>query len=86
CKALLDYQMHPPTMYFPLIVHEALMIEPTETESKESMDHFIQVLKDLKQLAYDDPQKILNAPYTTPVKRVDDVQAARNPILKYQFK
>ena len=86
CKALLDYQMHPPTMYFPLIVHEALMIEPTETESKESMDNFIQVLKDLKQLAYDDPQKILNAPYTTPVKRVDDVQAARNPILKFQYK
>lgn len=86
CKALLDYQMHPPTMYFPLIVHEALMIEPTETESKESMDYFIQVLKDLKQLAYDDPQKILNAPYTTPVKRVDDVQAARNPILKFQHK
>ena len=86
CKALLDYKMHPPTMYFPLIVHEALMIEPTETESKESMDNFIQVLKDLKQLAYDDPQKILNAPYTTPVKRVDDVQAARNPILKYPFK
>ena len=78
--------MHPPTMYFPLIVHEALMIEPTETESKESMDNFIQVLKDFKQLAYDDPQKILNAPYTTPVKRVDDVQAARNPILKYPFK
>ena len=57
-----------------------------QTASKESMDNFIQVLKDLKQLAYDDPQKILNAPYTTPVKRVDDVQAARNPILKYPFK
>ena len=69
-----------------MIVHEALMIEPTETESKESMDNFIQILKDLKQLAYDDSQKILNAPYTTPVKRVDDVQAARYPILKYQFK
>lgn len=85
-KALLDYQMHPPTMYFPMIVHEALMIEPTETESKETMDTFIQIMKDLKALAYTDPQGILDAPKTTPVSRVDDVQAARQPILTFPFK
>ena len=84
-KALLDYGMHPPTMYFPLIVHEALMIEPTETESKETLDFFIETMKKLHDLAYSNPEVILNAPYSTPVKRVDDVQAARNPILKYQF-
>lgn len=85
-KALLDYQMHPPTMYFPLIVHEALMIEPTETESQESMDEFIRVLTALKDQALKDPQVILNAPYTTPVQRVDDVLAARQPILIHPFK
>lgn len=84
-KALLDYGMHPPTMYFPLIVHEALMIEPTETESKETLDFFIETMKKLHDLAYSNPEVILNAPYSTPIKRVDDVQAARNPILKYQF-
>lgn len=85
-KALLDYQMHPPTMYFPMIVHEALMIEPTETESQETMDIFIQALKDLKAQAYLNPQVILDAPHTTVVKRVDDVLAARQPILSYPFK
>jgi glycine dehydrogenase subunit 2 len=86
CKALLDYNMHPPTMYFPMVVTEALMIEPTETESKESLDHFIEVMKTLKNLAYTDPQKILDAPYTTPVKRIDEVLAARNPVVRYEFK
>jgi glycine dehydrogenase subunit 2 len=86
CKALLDYNMHPPTMYFPMVVHEALMIEPTETESLESLEHFVAILKQLKALAYSDPQKILDAPYTTPVKRVDEVNAARNPIVRYLFK
>jgi len=85
-KALLDYKMHPPTMYFPLIVHEALMIEPTETESKETMDAFIKILKELKLKAYSDPQAILSAPHTTVVSRVDDVLAARQPILTYPYK
>lgn len=85
CKALLDYNMHPPTMYFPLIVHEALMIEPTETESKDTMDAFIEVLIALKEKAYKDPQLLLDAPFNTVVKRVDDVQAARHPILTYPF-
>ncbi len=86
CKALLDYEMHPPTMYFPMIVHEALMIEPTETESKESMDAFIEILLKLKEEAYSNPQQLLNAPFKTPVTRVDDTQAARHPILTYPFK
>jgi glycine dehydrogenase subunit 2 len=84
CKGLLDYKVHPPTMYFPLIVHEALMIEPTETESKETMDEFIKVLIELKNKAYTDPDYLKNAPYSTPIKRVDDVLAARHPILKYE--
>jgi glycine dehydrogenase subunit 2 len=84
CKGLLDYKVHPPTMYFPLIVHEALMIEPTETESKETMDEFIKVLIELKDKAYTDPEYLKNAPYSTPIKRVDDVLAARHPILKYE--
>lgn len=83
-KGLLDYNIHPPTMYFPQIVHEALMIEPNETESKETLDHAINVLRYLYSLIKDDPQQLLDAPISTPVKRVDDVMAARNPILKYQ--
>ncbi len=86
CKALLDYEMHPPTMYFPLIVHEALMIEPTETESKETMDAFIDVLIKLKEEAYSNADLLLNAPFKTPVTRVDDTQAARHPVLNYKFK
>lgn len=85
CKSLLDYEMHPPTMYFPLIVHEALMIEPTETESKETMDKFIELLIKLKEEAYAHPENLLNAPFTTPVTRVDDTQAARHPVLTYPF-
>jgi glycine dehydrogenase subunit 2 len=77
--------MHPPTMYFPLIVHEALMIEPTETESKETMDKFIELLIKLKEEAYAHPENLLNAPFTTPVTRVDDTQAARHPVLTYPF-
>lgn len=80
-KALLDYKIHPPTMYFPNIVHEALMIEPNDTESKETIDHGVRVLKEIYQKAVSDPQWIQNAPYTTPVRRVDDVLAARHPIL-----
>lgn len=82
-KALLDYGIHPPTMYFPMIVHEALMIEPTETESKETLDHAIDVLREIHRLAYENPQVLRDAPSTMPIKRVDDVLAARHPILKY---
>lgn len=84
-KMLIDKGIHPPTMYFPLIVEEALMFEPTETESKETLDEAISVLKEIYDLAKQDPEKLKAAPTTTPVSRVDEVMAARNPILKYNF-
>lgn len=84
-KGLLDNGIHPPTMYFPLIVHEALMIEPTETEPKETLDEAIAVFKQLKKLAYENPQALHDAPTKTPVRRLDDVKAARTPVLKYKF-
>ena len=83
-KAMLDFNMHPPTMYFPQIVHEALMIEPNETESKATLDEAIELLKMLHQKMMDDPDYLRHAPYTTPVERVDDVLAARVPILKFK--
>lgn len=82
-KGLLDYGIHPPTMYFPLIVHEALMVEPTETESKESMDEAIEVFLKLYKKAYENPKALHEAPVTTPVRRLDEVGAARNPVLRY---
>ena len=84
-KGLLDYGVHPPTMYFPLIVHEALMIEPTETESKETLEEVARIFLELKQKAYDDPEALHNAPLSTPVRRLDDVRAARTPVVKYDF-
>jgi glycine dehydrogenase subunit 2 len=84
-KALLDYGMHPPTMYFPLIVHEALMIEPTETEAKETLDEAVEVLKKIYEEAMQNPEALHACPVNTPVGRPDDVAAARNPILRYQF-
>ena len=83
-KGLLDNGIHPPTMYFPLIVHEALMIEPTETESKETLDEACDVFLRLWDLAHSDPQALHDAPKTTPVRRLDEVGAARNPVLRYQ--
>lgn len=84
-KGLLDNNIHPPTMYFPLTVHEALMAEPTETESKETLDSAIDVFKELYDMAYSDPDKLHNAPVTTPVTRLDEVGAARHPVLRYDF-
>lgn len=83
-KSLLDYGIHPPTMYFPLNVHEALMIEPTETESKETLDEAIEVFLEILAKAKTDPDSLHNAPSSTVIGRVDEVRAARNPILKYQ--
>ncbi|MFA7183589.1 MAG: aminomethyl-transferring glycine dehydrogenase subunit GcvPB [Victivallales bacterium] len=80
-KALIDRGFHPPTMYFPLIVNEALMIEPTETESKETLDEFIDALIEIAELVDTDPDSILAAPVTTPVKRLDETSAARKPNL-----
>ena len=83
-KGLLDFEIHPPTMYFPLIVHEALMFEPTETESRETLDRCAEVLRHLHDLAYNDPAYFEGVPHTTVVSHVDEVTAARNPILKYE--
>ena len=82
-KALLENGMHPPTMYFPLIVHEALMIEPTETESKETMDEAIAVFKKIYDEIHSNPEQLHSMPLTTPVRRLDEVGAARNPKLTF---
>ena len=84
-KGLLDNGIHPPTMYFPLIVHEALMVEPTETESKETLDEAIEVFRRLYETAKTDPQPLHEAPHHTAVRRLDEVGAARNPKLRYLF-
>ena len=81
-KRLLDYGLHPPTIYFPLIVKEALMIEPTETESKEDLDKFINALIDI---ANEKPEIVKGSPNNTPVKRIDEVGATKNPILTWNF-
>jgi glycine dehydrogenase subunit 2 len=82
-KALMDGNTHPPTVYFPLIVHEAIMIEPTESENKEKLDEFVDTMIKIAKDAKDNPEKILSAPHTTPVKKIDEVTAARHPDLKY---
>jgi len=83
-KRLLDYGYHAPTVYFPLLIPGAMMIEPTETEGKDSLDEFVDAMIKIKKEASDNPEIILGAPHTTPVRRVDAVAAARNPILKWQ--
>jgi len=82
-KRLMDYGLHPPTTYFPLIVHEALMVEPTETESVESMEEYVQALIRIAQEAAEDPDVVKTAPHTTIIKQLDEVQAARNPVVKW---
>lgn len=84
-KALIDKGIHPPTTYFPLIVPEALMIEPTETESLETLDDFVDAMLDIDKTARENPDAVLKTPMNTPVGRPDETQAARNPILKFQF-
>jgi glycine dehydrogenase subunit 2 len=83
-KRLIDYGFHPPTNYFPLIVPEALMIEPTETESKETLDAFAQALRSIRDEALTAPEILHEAPHSTPVRRLDELQAARSPILRWQ--
>jgi glycine dehydrogenase subunit 2 len=83
-KRLLDYGFHPPTMSFPLIVHGALMIEPTESEGIEELDAFISAMKHIAREANQTPDLVKGAPYTTPVRRLDEVRAARQPILRWQ--
>lgn len=82
-KALMDGNTHPPTVYFPLIVHEAIMIEPTESEQKEKLDEFADTMIEIAKMAKDNPEEILSAPHTTPVKKIDEVTAARHPDLKF---
>jgi glycine dehydrogenase subunit 2 len=77
-KALIDWGIHPPTIYFPLIVKEAMMIEPTETESKESLDYFIDAMKKIALLAKTDPQSLHQAPISTPVGRLDETKAVKD--------
>jgi len=77
-KRLLDYGFHAPTVYFPLIVSEAIMIEPTETESKETLDSFIEAMKKIDEEAKNDPEKVKSAPSSTPVSRPDDIYALKN--------
>lgn len=83
-KSLIDFGMHPPTMYFPLIVHEALMLEPTETESRETLDWAAEVFRKLWDLAHEDPEFMHNAPHNAQIGRPDEVRAARSPVLRYQ--
>lgn len=84
-KGLLDNNIHPPTMYFPLIVEEALMVEPTETESRETLDEAVAVFRQLHAQAAADPEGLHHAPTRTPVTRLDEVGAARHPHLRYHF-
>ena len=84
-KAMLDHGIHPPTMYFPLIVHEALMVEPTETETRETLDEAVRVLREIWEKAQKDPSSMHHLPETTPVCRPDEVAAARNPRIRYDF-
>ena len=83
-KRLLDYGYHAPTIYFPLLFHQALMIEPTETESKETLDAFIAVMRTIADEAAQDPMILHDAPHNAPISRPDETTAARNPVLKYQ--
>jgi glycine dehydrogenase subunit 2 len=80
-KRLMDYGIHPPTNYFPLIVHEALLIEPTETEDKATLDNFIEAMKKIAQEAKENPETLTSAPHTTPVGRLDEVRAAKQLVL-----
>lgn len=82
-KRLLDYGVHAPTIYFPLLFHEAMMIEPTENEALETIDRFIAVMRQIAEEALADPERVKTAPHNTPIKRVDDVLAAKHPVLTF---
>ena len=83
-KRLMDSNCHPPTVYFPLIVHEAIMIEPTESESKEVLDGFIDTMLKIAKEIEENPEEVLKSPQTTPIKKVDETLAARHPDLTYK--
>jgi glycine dehydrogenase subunit 2 len=84
-KRLMDYGIHPPTVYFPLVVPEALMIEPTESETKERLDGFVEAMRAIAREAAESPELLHEAPHTRPVRRLDEVKAAKEPILRHAF-
>ena len=84
-KRLMDHGIHPPTIYFPLVVPEALMIEPTETETKERLDEFVEAMRSIAAEAASDPEALKDAPRTRPVRRLDEVKAAKAPVVRYGF-
>jgi glycine dehydrogenase subunit 2 len=84
-KRLMDYGFHPPTIYFPLIVAEALMVEPTETETKETLDAFCEAMLAIAREAAEDPELLKEAPHGRPVGRLDEVRAAKQPVVRYGF-
>jgi glycine dehydrogenase subunit 2 len=81
-KRLLDFGVHPPTVYFPLLVDEALLVEPTETETKETLDRFAEILAEILEEARRDPEIARDAPYSTPVRRLDEAGAAKRPVIR----
>lgn len=84
-KRMMDSEVHPPTIYFPLIVHEAMMIEPTETETKQRLDEFIATMLQIAKEVDENPQIILSAPNNAPIKKVDETLAARKPDLNFRL-
>jgi glycine dehydrogenase subunit 2 len=83
-KRLLDFGIHPPTIYFPLVVHGALMIEPTETESRETLDRFVEVMRQIYEEGLHEPETLRMAPHRLRLGRVDEVTAARRPVLRWK--
>jgi len=81
-KRLLDHGTHPPTVYFPLLVDEALLVEPTETETRETLDAFADAVREILAEAAEDPEVARRAPYETPVRRLDEARAAKRPVLR----
>src|SRR5262249_15718258 len=84
-KRLMDYGFHPPTVYFPLIVPEALMVEPTETEAKETLDAFAGGMMGVAREAHEEPEVVKAAPSSRPIRRADEVKAAKQPVVRYLF-
>jgi glycine dehydrogenase subunit 2 len=84
-KRLMDYGFHPPTIYFPLVVPEALMVEPTESEARETLDAFIEAMRAIAREAAENPELLHDAPHSRPVRRLDEVRAAKQPVLRYAF-
>jgi glycine dehydrogenase subunit 2 len=81
---MLDFGVHAPTVYFPLVVPEAMMIEPTETESKDTLDEFVEIMQKIDEESKSDPDIVRNAPHTTPVGKLDEAMAARKPNLRWE--